>query len=506
MNNIVRGSFLLPLAFMLCALMVYSFASPIGDFGNYYYASKFLISGEWGLWIYDPASFNLKIYELGQRNFFLNYTPVPPLSAILYTPFALFPVGLAKLVWNLFNSILLLFTVYRLQKTFNVNPIFWWVFPFFFFIPLRSIINEGQSYMLVLFLLVEGFIQYKHESYWKMALYWAICIHLKISPAFVIPFLLFDGNLKGAVYVLLTVLFFTFISIPILGGKTWEVYLFEILPRLSQGEINFVYSLNYQSMDVMLKTLFVPDVQDNQNAWFASPAWYQRLLLIFKVMVITPAIFISFSSIGKAQKFAIWLLCSMLLSGYGNAFSLILLLIPILFLYPALKEKRWIGLLFGLFLLAATVMPFYWFSNLNVLLRFPRLYAFVGLFLTALIAANFKLKWYAFLPIILAIIWPVSRVDYPQNYLANTKKSILEYDFSFDKNEIAIHSFDMRGPFITRFPLGFEINKAVENTSKMSKPHKREKLFLVNDSIPVYLSDLNKGVGFYTIRIGNLNK
>ncbi len=62
-----------PLVIVLLGLVLHSINKPIGDFGNYYYASTFLLHGQFGDWVYDPSLFNLRIFELGQRDFFLNY-------------------------------------------------------------------------------------------------------------------------------------------------------------------------------------------------------------------------------------------------------------------------------------------------------------------------------------------------------------------------------------------------------------------------------------------------
>ena len=112
-----------PLVVLLLALVLRAINKPVGDFGNYYYASKFLLNSQFGDWVYDPSVFNLKIYELGQRDFFLNYNP-PPIVAIFYLPFTLFNVVWAKTIWNLLNCFILIFCLYRVQKTFFVRPFF----------------------------------------------------------------------------------------------------------------------------------------------------------------------------------------------------------------------------------------------------------------------------------------------------------------------------------------------------------------------------------------------
>lgn len=217
-DSLKQYFWLIPLITLLAYSINIAIHKPIGDFGNYYYGSKFLAEGNWGTWIYEPAKFNLAIYDLGERNFFLNYTPVPPFSSIIYLPFTLFNASDAKLIWNILNSLLFIFTIYRLQKTHTVHYLFWCLIPVFFFTPIRNTITEGQSYFLILFLLVEGYLQYSKGRVWLMALLWALSIHLKISPAIVLLFLLFNKDFKASVQLIVASILVLIISIPILSS------------------------------------------------------------------------------------------------------------------------------------------------------------------------------------------------------------------------------------------------------------------------------------------------
>ncbi len=459
-----------------------------------------MVDGNWGLWIYDPASFNLKIFELGQSHFYLNYTPVPPFSSVFYIPFAYFTPDISKLLWNVLNGLFLIFTIVRFKNESDLKPIFWAIIPLLFFIPNKNTIIEGQSYFLILYLLTEGFYQYQNGNTWIMSLFWALAIQLKVSPAFVIFFLLFNKDFKALLALIAVNIGLVLFSIPFVGLNVWTQYVFEILPRLFDGEINHTYAINYQSVQVFLKTIFVPDLLHNPEAWFNNPSLYLRVLLIFKIFIFSISVLASFSNISTQLKFSIWLLFSMLVSGYGNSFSLLILIIPAIYFYPLLKDKKPLLALFFVCLLICINIPIYKFTELSIPFRFPRLYGLLALFFLMIFSSKVKMKWYLVLPILLGLFMPIKNKSFNQNYLFKTEKSLLTYDFLVKDNHLELYSFDFNGPFVHQAKLDFEIrtSKLIQDT--ILNEFKREKTYVINDSLLIYLSDENRGVGFYTIK------
>jgi hypothetical protein len=488
--------------------IIKNYSAPIGDFGNYYYGSKFLLGGNWGLWIYDVASFNLRIFDLGQRSFFLNYTPVPPFSAIVYLPFVGFKVEVAKAIWNMLNLTLLLFTLYRLNKEYSLPSVFWLFFPVLFFMPFRNNIAEGQSYFLLLFLLVEGFVQYQKGNLWLMAALWALAIHLKVSPAFVFLFLAFNKDFKAIFYLSLVGLFFLLVSFPFITIPVWVNYLFSVLPRLFNGEINDTYALNYQSMQVLLKTLFVPDVLNNKNAWFNEPMIYLKAILVFKFMIVGLSVLCSNSKkIEQPAKFGIWMLCSMLISGYGNSFSLLLLLLPTVYFYSTIKSFSAEYYIYVLLLLVAVNIPFYWFPQNFILFKFPRMFAMIGLFLILTYFSGITIKRHYLFTLLLVCFIPLKAQVFPQNYFFKKEEALLVYDFEVFENHLLINYFDFDGPSSKQVPIDF----LVRQTKCFEMPPRSLginglKACNVNDSLTLYLSDENRGVGFYTMRKAEMGR
>jgi hypothetical protein len=482
-----------PLVVVLLALVIHSINKPIGDFGNYYYGSAFLKDGQFGDWVYNPSLFNLKIFELGQRDFFLNYNP-PPIVAVFYLPFTFFNIFWAKTVWNLLNCMLLVICLYRVQKFFLVQPIIIMLIPLLFFLPIKSNIIDGQSYFLLLFLLVEGFIQYQKGNSWLMAFLWSISILLKIFPVFVMLFLFFSKEYKGLIKLVVCVAGLVILSLSFVDYSVWYYYVKTILPKLLAGEINHTYSTNYQSLQVLLKTVFVPDKFQNQHAWFDNPYVYHKLLLAFKVVILSITVYSTFSKISKPAKFSFWLLANFLVSGHGNSFGLILLLIPLVFVLKDVAKPKRSDLLFIMCIVLILIMPFYWFSHLPLLLQFPRLYLLLLLFGSMLYLYQVKPNRVVVLVIAGSLFFPVSGKEYPQNYALEQDVSGLIYGFTLDKDTFIVNAFDRSGPYEKRIA---SVNKGIKKVTWIQF----RKSCQINDSLVVYLSDEDRGFGFQTLRI-----
>lgn len=496
-----------PPALLLVWLILGAIHAPIGDFGNYYYASRFLLEGRWATWIYDPASFNLVVYGEGQRNFFLNYTPVPPFSALCYLPFTWMDAVVAKLCWNSLNSLLFLVTLYRVQRHVQFTPWLIAVIPVLFFTPLRTIIYEGQSYFLLLFLLGEGLVRYERGEKWIAVFVWALAVHLKITPLFAGLFLLTIRDVKSVFRFLLAIAALFAVSVPAISSSVWAHYGIDILPRLFHGEVNNTYALNYQSMQVLLKTLFVPDVLHNLHPRYDDPALYQHILLTWKIFISGLALCCSFTRISNAHKFSIWLLASLLVSGYGNSFSLILLMIPFVTLTASFGGNRKVLVLAAALVLLICNVPVYKFNGLPLLLQFPRLYVLLTAYLCYVMLTGVRVRAVYLLVFIPAWFIPVQTGVYHQNYLLQKEEALLIYRMNLSGRVLHLSFFDAGGPGEKNvlLPVDAIRSRPADAPVLVNGREQVRQPVLVNDSLLIYLSDKNRGVGFYTVRYEYIN-
>jgi hypothetical protein len=368
-------------------LCIQAHVKPLGDFANYWYGSKFLTQGTFDLGIYDPFTFNARVEGAGASNVFLNYTPIPPATALVYTPFVIFEPTLAKLIWNLITSALFIWGLFRLFRFYHIS--FRWILlalPVFFF-PIKSNIDQGQTYLLLFFLLAEGWMAYEREQYWKAIFFWMPGIVLKIFPAFVLIYILLRRDFKTAALLVATVLTFCGLTTVLIAPEIWKYYLTEVLMRIGDGAINDPYAHSYQSLQVLLKNIFIPDDLLNGDAPFDSSSAYLVIYAFMRGTVVFLLITHLINQHTHLDKLVITILAALLLTGYGSTYSLIFLMM----IFPAMISR---GVFSGwnvmqlLLVCLACFIPVHLLATAPLAWAFPRLYLLLFLFFLLTIHTN----------------------------------------------------------------------------------------------------------------------
>ena len=500
------------LLFILMLVMLCRNAA-MGDWGNYYYGSKLFASGE-GIKAYDIDNFNHFAEVYGHEKTFLSYTQVPPLSQVFYYPFSLLPVGAGKLVFILMSYVLCFFSVRAVFKKLKIDFAWTLALPLFFFLACRSNVEQGQAYFLLVALLGFGWLARENGKLIVAGLLFALAIHLKIFPGIILLWLLAEKDWRTfGITVCLTVCLFL-ISLLCIDWETWHYYLTVILPRLSKGEITNTYATTYQSMQVLLKQLFVPDALHNPGAPFNSAFAFRFLNLLWMGIIFTAALLFSLDKRQNSfTRFSFWLFAGMLISGYGSVYGLLLLVFPAI----AIIANETILLQRKVILLAIIAL----ICNLPVgmILHLPLPFSFLRLFLTVIL---FGLLLYAIRPrwnkiallgfMILAGLLVANQQEQGSHYFLSKEPSLLVTDFSVSGDSILYDYRDEDG--IHRSSVKFpEHISEVENKQDAHyyiyiydplKDYPGEqvgKRVIINKKYQLYLSDRNRGPGFTTLRI-----
>lgn len=483
---------------VLIALLILSFNRPVGDFGNYYFGSKFFMDGSLSIAdIYEPYRFNLSVFNSGHKDLFLSYTQVPPFTLLLYVPLCLMNILYAKLIWNAVNALLFLWLIYRLNANWKIETKFLLLIPIVLFQPLLSNFTQGQSYLLIVFLLVEGYFAYEKGRYWTSAILWSLAILLKIFPAVILLFLLFQKDFKPFFKCILVCFCLILMSGFFVGFNTWYEYMFNILPRLFNGEINNSFTPLYQSFQVFIKNIFVADAMHNPDPVFNNPALYHFSLIVFKIIVLASGAGISMNkNLKPLTVFATWIFFGMLISGYGSRYGLLLLFFPLI---GAFESKSKILLLLLLF--AICTIPIYWFLQFNLWLQFPRLYLMLAFAVIWIVVNKPLVKWY-YIFYIVPVIFINDGPAENSKYFFKKEEALLIYDFEFINDSLRISFIDNKGPQKRMVDIHERIGSIVPFDYKPEEPGKERILrsVLINRNEIVYLSDKNRGVGFYTLR------
>jgi hypothetical protein len=294
-------------------------------------------------------------------------------------------------------------------------------------------------------------------------------------------------------------------SLPFVGTDVWLHYLTSILPRLISGEINNTYATNYQSAQVLFKQLFYEDALHNPTVVFHSPYSYLLCWNIFKYTLVAIAVYASvWGSKSTLQRFSVWLTVSFLISGYGNSFSLLLLLIPATFMLVDISKQKQVIVLVSLLIIGW--VPYHYFLSWPTAFHFPRLFALLFFFGLMLTWKDVKKVTSLIAFALLFAFFTTRKQQEPlSNYLLNKETALLCYDYEFvNTKQIRVYYFDNKGPQNTLLDLPFEVYQVAfpeySEQQLMAKEHIK-KLAVVNNTQEIYLSDYNRGVGFYTLRI-----
>lgn len=503
-----------PLFFLavLLGYFIYKAAgAPYSDFAGYYFGSAGLLQGNYQN-VYDTYALNALIAQKGYAGIFVSYTPFPPFTSILLAPFLLFPVAVAKIVFNIFSAVLFVTAVFRAIKYFNIPAWLVWLVPVLFFVPLRNNIFFGQAYLLLFAMLLEGYLAYKKGRPVVAALLWAVAIVFKLFPLVILFFLVAKKQYKQVVYCMAACLLLGIVSLVCNGFASWQYYVFTIFPRVNSGELNDSYTYLFQSAFMLLKNWLVYDEVQNPQVLFNSTPAFIICMVLFKAMIIACCVGISLNK--KATDllvFASWITASMLLSPNGSSYSLILLLLP--FLALANSERGYLYISIGLLFFICAI-PVQAIAGWPLLLQFPRLYLLLLLFFLMFGITGTRLPLKPFIAFFVLLLLAdagklVARTD-NSSYLLKEELPLV-YSYAIKDRRLIYYYWDNSGSHetVTGFFAQSSTTDSVRiqnnqvfygNKQLTSTPDRKKQAMLINGKEIVYLSDKDRGFGFYTLR------
>lgn len=509
--------FSIPFLLLTCYWLFNSIHAPLSDWAGYYFGSRELLNHNYQT-VYDPASLNLLIAGKGFKGEFVSYTPFPPFTAIVISPFLVFSAPLSKIIFTAFSLFVFVIALYRSFRIFSIPSWFAVLIPFIFFFPIRNNIFLGQGYFLVTVLLIEGYIAYCNGKKRLSSFLWAIAILFKIFPALIILFLLFKKKYKEIIYILMICLILFSLSIFFVGLPAWKLYILDIFPRLNNGEFNNPFTAFFQSGFMLFKDLFIYDPLLNPSG-MDHPYFFLALVILFKTFFIGACINATVRlNLSDLMTFGLWIIASILISPNGSNYSLILLTIPFLGIasaFPDIHQHKNKLIAALIILLLVANVSIHNFQQLPVLLKFPRLYLLIIFFLLTAAAIGNVFRFKTFIVVfafftVLSLFSLPGRTDKSQ-YLFSKEEHILIYDYVVKNNKLVYYYWDDKGSHevisdflvneINYEGVSLRNNQLYFQDRKMtsSKDHKM-KPALMNRRTIIYLSDQGRGVGFFSIR------
>lgn len=529
--------YLLPTAVLCFYFLIISYDAPLHDFSNSYFSARLVHEGiPPETVIFDIYAFNSYIWELGYTDVLVDFYVNSPFTLAAFYPLAYIEDAyLAKFVFNSISVLLFLAGLFLLAK--KTIPDSKWLLlciPILFYVPIRNQILFGQSYFIVFFFVVAGYYVLEKRKEYGTGILLGFAALLKFFPVFYGIPLAFQKRWKAIGFCILGTLLFVIVGVSITGYSLWELYFTDILPHTFSSKTTTDYRVNYQSLDVFFKFLFVEDSYYNPDAWIADERIYAIANWITKAIIIGSAIGLSIRK--KNNTFAllaIWVTTLFLAQGRTATYAQILWIIPLFVIFPLFQHKeRTISnvparyskqriqvvsvlLLLGLLLLICN-FPFRELGDKPIFIQFSRIWLVVLLSITMykFIDTTFHLKYIA---LTFVVLFPLSYSalkgveEDESQYALSEKQHFMIYDFFEDQGklsykalgrngdetiqtEIPVTSFDTESITIKDHQL-YKGNRLITRNSSLKK-----KPVLVNDSRVYFLTDHHSRRGAFTLK------
>ncbi|HET6253991.1 MAG TPA: glycosyltransferase family 87 protein [Puia sp.] len=512
MPPVRRYLWFIPLLLTLAFGLRRSISSPPSDFAGYYFGSLALIHGDYTQ-AYDMTQLNDRIAAAGYHDVFVSYTPFPPFTSLVFAPFLVFPMSVAKLVFNALGIVLFLFSLVRITRYLSTPPWLILALPLIFFIPLFNNLAFGQSYLLLFTLLTEGYLAYREQRRILSSLLWAVAILFKLFPAFLFVFLLLRRRYRDALYLAIGCSLLLLPSLLVNGVAAWMFYSANIIPRMNHGELNDSFTYVFQSAFMLLKRAFSYDRLLNPHPITDNP-WLLTLgLAIFKSALLTTVILLTRREKDDLIPFTVWIAASMLISPNGSSYSLVLLILPLLGLASHLRPSAPTAIA-ALLLTAACFIPVTRLAGSPLAAQFPRLYLLLLVYFlllrkrqtwnlplfTALTALFFALDLRGNLPGKDASSYVLTKEAHLFIDSFTARDNRLVYSWRDDKGRheestgYPVYSLTTAGVALIDDQIWYNGRQLTNTPDRKSRPA------LVNGNRILYLSDKHRGFEFYTLR------
>lgn len=503
---------------LLCAFYTYKAIDfPVHDFSNYYFGGKFLADGKFNSTIYFPYEFNKAISNLGYSGLFTSYAPNTPFLALVFYPISFLSLATAKLVFNSISILLFIYSLNRLVLFYKINRKYILLIPILFFVPIKNELLFGQVYFLLFFLLSEFWLAHEKGQPKKMAIFLSLAIFLKIFPILLIFVFLFKKQFKPLIYIAISCSLVFLISVLFTGFDIWIFYFKSVLTKASNGEISGAFVDNYQSVFMFLKRLMVFDEIENPDAFFNSPIIFFALTSALKIGLIITGYFVGKRESNSLFVFSYWILTTILISPYGSTYTFILLLFPFLVLVKSDSSNIKKGIFLS-FLLLINNLPLVYFMENTFPFSYLRLFVLILFFILFLFLIYGKVKWEIIalctvIPSLLIALFKKPEIE-NSTYFLYKNAPILVYDYKILNNQLTYFYWAEEGektksiPLETQTAINIELkNNQVFYNKKQFTFDKSNKLkpMLINNKTLLYLSDYDRGIGFYSLRKLNLN-
>jgi hypothetical protein len=286
---------------------------------------------------------------------------------------------------------------------------------------------------------------------------------------------------------------------------------------MGRGELNDSFTYIFQSAFMLLKRVFLYDGLLNPHPVYYSPWLFVAAMALFKALVLAPVILVTVRGRDEFFSFGVWILASMLVSPNGSSYSLVVLVIPLWALAPVGRARVVAGL--AILGVACWLAVSRW-GGYPVWGQFPRLYLLLGFFV--LLVAGAERVWNGWLVAAMSIgFFCLDIRGYlgrreTGSYVLTKERHLFIYDYAVRDHRLLYYFQDDKGEGQqeTEIAAGTLTDEGLELRNNQiyykgvaitSSPDWKAKPRLLDGRMILYLSDEDRGIGFYTLRQINPN-
>lgn len=381
-NKILWGTAII-LAVYFIFFVVTNASRSTNGFLAYYTASKLLAEGEDVSRFYDDDWFSSNVKRFVPEVYEI-YNVNMPTTSLIMLPLAKFDYSTARIIWTIFNFIILFVAVLFLIQKFNYKE-FWVPLILILFLsyhPLYVNFLLGQAYILIFCLLIVAWYAYVSENEKLLGVAIGLIFILKSTSFIFWLFLLMQRRWRSLVWGFATMLIIIILSLPWIGFDAWQTYAGKIKDFVSNPSLSVSA---YQTIHSFFHHLTTFNKEWNPEPLFNLPL-LGNLISIFSVLIIaTISSLIAFKQNKSKMTFGIFVIAGLIISPVSLDYHYTILLLPILMLVSWIRNNPSILLRILLLIFVALIAADTPYSSPRIsggglaILAYPKLYGAIGL-------------------------------------------------------------------------------------------------------------------------------
>ena len=362
------------------------------DFNNYYVSAHLLVEGESIAKFYDSNWFSNQAKQIGIANG-AKFSPFPPITAVIMTPFTIWTPLQAKRIWLFINLLILINLPFVIKKITAWSLLNTLLFLSIFTIPLASNLNFGQVYLFITFLLVIAI----QLSYWKnknifVGISFGMVAAFKYIPLLFLGYL-FNHQKRNTIFIWGGMTFFiSFLIFYIFDPQAIPAF-FEQFSSHVVGDLpgQGKYAVGFQSIDSLLNNLFIYDLAQNPTPFINLPILKPILKWLCLGIILSIIILLFKKNNYRLNKMfvSISIMGSFVFLPASASYHFLFLLLPILYIYMWLmtSQTKKVQISISILLIATFSLQAFMIPNIpayptiNLFLHYPRLWGLFCLFL-----------------------------------------------------------------------------------------------------------------------------